>query len=154
MTFWRLSEGRAWGGLFLMCARSFPLCLNLLCHSDSSHTDLLSHLRSLGSDAPFLNSSTGFSVEGHGETWEHGFLHRVWTSPADSLPSHAISFDKASGPQLFVESHEGMDPQSLCLLSASPFITILTPQSESPCPRTSVTSEEFFFFFFFSAIFS
>lgn len=122
-----------------MCLRSFPLCLNLLYCSDSSHTGLLLFLRSLGSDASFLNFSTGFSVEGNGKAWEHGFLHRVWASPAAPLPSPDISC-----LQLFLESHEGMDPQYLCLLSASPSTTVLEPQSESPCPRTAVRTSEFF----------
>lgn len=115
-----------------MCAWSFPLCLNLLCHSDSSHTGLLLPLRSLGSDVPFLNSSTGFSVEGHGETWEHSFLYRVWASPAASLTSLAMSFYKASGPQLFVESHEGTDGPSVSLPSLSFTLYRCTHTSVSP----------------------
>lgn len=122
--------------------RSFPLCFNLLYYSDSSHTGLLLPLRSLGSDIPFLNSSAGFSAEGNGETWEPGFLHRLWASPAVPLPSPAIDVYKASHPQLFLESCDGMDP--LCLLSASPSTTVLEPHSEYPCLRAAVRTSEFF----------
>lgn len=94
LTFWRLSEGRAWGAL----PGVFDV-FSLMCQSplltDSSHTGLLLFLRPLGSHAAFLNSSAGFSVEGNGKTWE---LDRVWASLASPLPSSAISFYKASYP--------------------------------------------------------
>lgn len=63
----------------------------------------------------------------------------MWASPAVPLPSPDISC-----PQLFLESQEGMNPQCLCLPSASPSTTVLEPQSESPCPRTAVRTSEFF----------
>lgn len=70
-------ERTVWGALpgvgevFLLMSQS-PFSLRLLSRWSSVVPEVLGLRLSLA-------SSTGFSVEGSGETWVHGFLYRVWS---------------------------------------------------------------------------